>query len=295
MKRFVRVVLASLAAVLCLAATATARAQEIELTGPLKGAPAVRHQRLYRQGRFEIAPTLSFTLLDQYRRTLLVGALLNYSITDWLGIGVWGGYGVLSSTTTLTNEIDTTAPRDALTATQVNHSGTYGNYGYASFKDQTAILNWVAVPQLTFTPFRGKLAIFNKIFVDTDLSLALGIGFAGIQERGNCGGGNGQPNCSDPATATSAGGFARTSSTKVSYGSYALQLTFFPTELFSLGVEYRALPFNWNLSGFDTRGGPPSGNFPDRKITGADDTFQFNQMVTILFGFSLPAKAKISE
>jgi hypothetical protein len=288
MKRFVRVVLASIAAVLCVTATATARAQEIELTGPLKGAPAVRHQRLYRQGRFEIAPTLSFTLLDQYRRTILVGALLNYSITDWLGIGVWGGFGVLSSTTTLTNEIDTTAPRDALNATNVNHSGGYGNYGYASFKDQTAVLNWVAVPQLTFTPFRGKLAIFNKIFVDTDLSLALGIGIAGIQERGNCGE-SGQPTCSDPTS------FAKQSSTKISYGSYALQLTFFPSELFSLGVEYRALPFNWNLSGFDTRGGPPSGNFPDRKINGSDDTFQFNQMVTILFGFSLPAKAKISE
>ncbi len=202
---------------------------------------------------------------------------------------MWGGYGVLSSTTTLTNEINATAPRDALTATNVNHSGGYGNYGPAPFADQTAILNWVAVPQLTFTPFRGKLAIFNKIFVDTDLSLALGIGFAGIQERGDCGGGGGQRNCSDPAS------FARTSSTKISYGSYALQLTFFPSELFSLGVEYRALPFNWNLSGFDTRGGPPSGNFPDRKITSADDTFQFNQMVTIVFGFSLPAKAKISE
>jgi hypothetical protein len=269
-------------------ATTTAQAQEIELTGPLKGAPAVRHQRLYRQGRFEIAPTLSFSLLDQYRRTILVGASLNYSITDWLGIGVWGGFGVLSSTTTLTNEIDQTAPRDALTATNVNHGGGYPNYTYASFKDQTAIMNWVAVPQLTFTPFRGKLAIFNKIFVDTDLSVALGVGIAGIQERGQCGE-SGQPNCADPAS------FARVSSTKISYGSYALQLTFFPTELFSLGVEYRALPFNWNLAGFDTRGGPPGGNFPDRKINGSDDTFQFNQMVTILFGFSLPAKARISE
>ncbi|MBW2459783.1 MAG: hypothetical protein JRI68_35155, partial [Deltaproteobacteria bacterium] len=33
-----------------------ARAQEIQLTGPLAGAPAVRRLRLYREGRFEIAP-----------------------------------------------------------------------------------------------------------------------------------------------------------------------------------------------------------------------------------------------
>ena len=34
----------------------TASAQEIQLTGPLAGAPSVRKLRLYRQGRFEIAP-----------------------------------------------------------------------------------------------------------------------------------------------------------------------------------------------------------------------------------------------
>src|SRR5579884_3135109 len=71
-----------------------AAAQEIQLTGPLKGAPAVRDLRLYREGRFEIAPTVSFTLLDEYRRTILVGARLNYNIKDWIAIGVWGAYGV---------------------------------------------------------------------------------------------------------------------------------------------------------------------------------------------------------
>ena len=47
----------------------SASAQEIQLTGPLAGAPAVRHMRHYREGRFEIAPTASFSLLDEYRRT----------------------------------------------------------------------------------------------------------------------------------------------------------------------------------------------------------------------------------
>ena len=36
-----------------LAFTETAQAQEILLTGPLAGAPAVRQLRLYREGRFE--------------------------------------------------------------------------------------------------------------------------------------------------------------------------------------------------------------------------------------------------
>ena len=47
-------------------ASGTASAQEIQLTGPLAGAPAVRQLRLHRAGRFEVSPTVSFTLLDEY-------------------------------------------------------------------------------------------------------------------------------------------------------------------------------------------------------------------------------------
>src|SRR5580704_15130234 len=127
-RRVVRALLAAVAAAGLLASAKGARAQEIELTGPLKGAPAVRHMRLYRQGRLELAPSVSFSLLDQYRRTILVGGTLNYNITDWLAIGAWGGYGVVSMTTDLTDRIDnpqTGAPRDVLTQVNVNHTGTY--------------------------------------------------------------------------------------------------------------------------------------------------------------------------
>ncbi len=287
-RRFVRAVLASIAAAAVSASASSAQAQEIELTGPLKGAPAVRHMRLYREGRFSIAPAISFSLLDQYRRTILVGATLNYNITDWLSIGVWGAYGLLNSTTDLTDQIDSHAPRDALTATNVNHTGAYPMYGHAPFADQTALMDWVVAPQLTFVPFRGKLAIFNKIFVDTDLFISAGEAIAGIEERGNCGD-TGQPVCSDPNS------FKRVSSTKFSYGTYAVGLTFYPADVWSLGVEYRAFPFAWNLAGFDSRGSGPNGNFPDNKVNSQDDTFHFNQVITIMVGFSFPTKAKVSE
>jgi len=65
--------------------------------------------------------------------------------------------------------------------------------GYAPFTDQTAKLNWILAPQVTFIPFRGKLAIFNKIFVDADFYAAAGWAFTGIQERGDCGGAAPQP------------------------------------------------------------------------------------------------------
>jgi hypothetical protein len=273
-----------------MSAAGAANAQELQLTGPLKGAPAVRHLRLYRQGRFEIAPTVGFTLLDEYRRTILIGATLNYNITDWLAIGVWGADGVISSTTYLTDQIDIIAPRDQLTATNVNHSrfpyGQAGGVAPGSFADQTAKISYVVAPQATFTPFRGKLAIFNKIFVDTDLYLAGGIGFVGIQEREDCGGSN--VACNRPES------FALTGKSKIA-PTFGLGLDFYLGNFVSLGVEYRALPFSWNRAGFDSRGTGPNGNFPDGQVNSNDETFKFNQLVNVHLGFSLPAKPKISE
>jgi opacity protein-like surface antigen len=300
-RRFVKAALAVSLAVAALSSSRPARAQELQVTGPLKGAPAARHLRLYRKGRFEFAPTASFTLLDEYRRTLLVGARLNYFLTDWLGIGVWGAGGVWSETTTLTNEISQVAPRNVETVINVNHTGgcpggncsmtmpgappsTIGSNAW--FADQTAKLSYVIAPQATFIPFRGKLAIFNKIFVDTDLSLAAGLAIVGIQERQFCGGG-GQLGCYDPRT------FALASQTKFTW-TFGIDLNFYPSNLVSFGVEYRALPFYWNPAGFDTRGGGPNGNYPDNQVNSSDDTFKFNQIVTLAVGFSFPAP-KVSE
>jgi hypothetical protein len=284
-RRFVREVLASAMAAAMLLLVGVAGAQEIQLTGPLKGAPAVRRLRLYRQGRLEIAPSVSFTLLDEYRRTILAGGQLNYNILDWLGIGIWGAGGAISSTTDLTDRIDAVAPRDPLTAVNVNHSQAQS--GNASFPEQTAKISWVVAPQLTFIPFRGKLAIFNKIFVDTDFYISAGPSFVGVQERQNCGGA-GQLVCSDPKS------FTLTSNTKI-FATGAVGLTFYPAGVWSLGVEYRALPFSWNRAGFDSRGAGPNGNFPDQQVNDKDSTFKFNQLVTITLGFYIPIEPKLSD
>jgi hypothetical protein len=296
-RRFVRALAAAVAAAGVMSASSAAKAQEIELTGPLKGAPAVRAMRLYREGRFTISPTLSFSLLDQYRRTTFLGGRLAYNIKDWIAIGAWGGFGAISSNTDLANEINdpnTGSPRDALTAKNVNHTGDPSQnqaIGYAPFTDQTAKMKWVlAAPEVTFIPFRGKLAIFNKIFVDADFFFTGGLGIIGIQERGDCTatGAGGTLACVDPRS------FALTDRTKFT-GTFSVGFTFYPTDFVSFGVEYRALPFSWNRAGFDSRGGGTNGNFPDGAVNSQDETFDFNQMITISVGFAIPAKAKVSE
>jgi len=265
-----------------LAATGRAEAQEIQLTGPLAGAPAVRHERLYREGRFEIAPTVSFTLLDEYKRAILLGARAQYNITDWLALGVWGAYGAVQVTTNLTDEINATSKPQPETAVNVNCPG-----GKTPCTFAPANIQWVAVPQLQLTPFRGKLAVFQKIFVNADAYLHGGLGFVGLQERGDCGA-TGQPSCTAPAS------FALASRMALS-PTFGLGFNFYMGDFMSLGVEYRALPFSWNQGGFDTRGGNPNGNFPDNKISSSDETFKFNQMLTISVGFSLPTTPKLSE
>jgi len=295
MKRFI----SGLVVALGLASAGTAMAQEILITGPLAGAPAVRKERLYRKGRVEIAPTISFTLLDEYRHTVFVGGRLQYNITEWLSIGVWGAYGASQTATSLTNGIGASAPRNGFTVSQVNHGPSIGGGNYAgpggptgateySFANQTGQMNWVVAPQLELTPFRGKLSLFQRIFVDTDAYIHAGLGIIGISERENCGGGGTQPACTDPAS------FTLANQTKFA-PTFGLGLNFYLTDWLSLGLEYRALPFSWNRSGFDSRGSGNAGNFPDGKIDSQDDTFKFNQMITISIGFSLPPSEKISD
>ncbi len=286
MRRFLTALVGALGV---MAIASAAEAQEIQLTGPLAGAPATRHMRLYRKGRFEVAPTASFTLLDEYRRTILFGGRLQYNITDWLGIGGWGAFGAISTTTDLSDQIDAVAPRNARTAVNIPNCPP-GSAGCPKFGDQLAKMQWVAAPQVQFVPFRGKLAIFQQIFVDTDAYLHAGVAFIGLQERGDCGTGTGgAADCITPNKS-----FALQNRTAIA-PTFGLGLSFYASDFISLGVEYRALPFSWNRAGFDSAGSGPNQKFPDNKIDSNDQSFKFNQMITIAVGFSLPTKPGISE
>src|SRR5262245_18500966 len=76
--------------------TEKAEAQEVQITGPLAGAPAVRHGRLYRKGRFQLQPTAGFTINDEFARSMMAGLQIGYHFTDWLGIQAFFNYDVYS-------------------------------------------------------------------------------------------------------------------------------------------------------------------------------------------------------
>lgn len=287
-----------LATVLAMAAVLSvpevAQAQ-VHVTGPLAGAPAVRKLRLYRQGRFEVSPNVSFTLLDEYRRNIFFGLRLNYGITDWLAVGAWGGVGSsmlgFPIDTALTGEIErVNDSRNCRTAGGQNGSGqgslecklTEVNLS-SDFPNQLASLDWMAAPQLTAVPFRGKLGLFNSVFVDADLYLFAGAAFVGLRDRANCEG-----ECTTDASFETVG--------RVEIApTFGLGFTFFINRWTAVGAEYRAVPFSMSSAGFDVAGRGQNNAFPDGDIDSNDRQFKFNQMLTISFNMYLPMQNKVSQ
>ena len=276
------------------AVPSTAQAQEIQLTGPLAGAPAVRKLRLRREGRFEIAAGASFTLLDEYRRTIMPGLRLQYHLTDWFGLGVFGGYG-FQYNTGLSDELQDKAV-DArqckanptsreCTLTAVNL--TRGDLA----DDQLGAMQWMVAPQLTFIPFRGKLSLFASLFVDTDVHFFVGPAIIGLKERKDCGFEEDNPG----ASLTPCAGSYELASRVTVAPTFGLGLNFYPGEFIGFGAEWRGLPYSWNTSGFDVAGGGADQEFPDNAVNGSDREFRFNSMVTVNVTVQLPTQLKSTE
>jgi len=282
-----------------LAVAERAEAQEIQLTGPLAGAPAVRKLRLYREGRFEIAPAVSFSLLDEYQRTIFLGARLTYNFTDWLGFGAWGAYGgLIQLPTHLTEQIQEVNEDRQAAAAQVppgdppplNTRLTAVNMG-PDFEEQLGGIDWVVAPQITVVPFRGKLALFSSIYVDTDLYAFGGPAIIGLTERADCGPESDNANvaCADPNT-----GFDTASRVAIA-PTFGIGLTFYLNKWSAIGFEGRLMPFSINTGGFDTAGGGKDQKFPDNNITDADRRFTLGQMLTLSYNIYLPTKYRVSE
>ncbi len=265
----------------------SAQAQEIQVSGPLAGAPAVRKLRLYRKGRFEVAPNVTFTLLDEYQRHILFGARLNYNITDWLAIGAWGAHGSLKLPTALSDNIQEVNEERKTTCAQQGQNLdcrlTAANVGQ-DFRDQLAGIDYVISPQLTAVPFRGKLGLFSSIYVDTDLYFFGGPAFIGLQDRGDCSTGS----CDSPES------FELANRTTIA-PTFGLGLTFYINKWSAIGAEYRGLPFAWNPGGFDTAGRGKDDAFPDGAISDADLQYQYHQMITVSFNMYVPFEYKVSE
>lgn len=279
---------AVLAATLGVLEAPVAHAQDVQITGPLAGQPAVRHMRIFRRGRVQLQPMVAFTLTDEFTRTMFAGAQVQYHITDWLGIGAWGGFGLLHLDTGLTDQVAALGQ-----TTDRNRLSLPSREG---FPDQIGQLQWAAALQLAFIPLRGKLSLFQKLFVDADFYIFLGGAIIGVEERadvaaGTCDTGSGS--CADSQT-------ARASRLAIA-PTFGAGLTLFANQFISLTFEWRGIPFSWNTSGTDegghdeTGGDASGGAFPDGIINSDDRNFHFNHMFVLGVSFYLPTAVRVSE
>jgi len=283
------------------------KAQEVQVTGPLAGAPAVRHMRIYRDGRFQIQPSFGVTIADDFARSMFVGAQIGYHFTDWLGLTAFFDFNTVKS------GIGNTGLTD-----QINDNGQTTNRNRLSlpsaggFSDQVGRINYLAGVQATFIPLRGKLSLFQALFVDTDFYLFGGVAFAGIEERANIlKGSMGETVCTGAGFETAMGVRQNSPACIETQGARASRMAIAPTfgvglsmyftDYLALTLEYRAFPFKWNTSGTDEGGqnkerkADNSGTFPDGQINEADRIFHFNQMFKLGLAFYLPFQGQITE
>ncbi len=257
-------------------------AQDVQVSGPLKGAPAVMDQRLWRDMRLHVEPFFAFTIADEYSRSLIVGGELRFHFLDWLGIGGWGGYSVATLDTNLTQEIQNKG-----VTTNANRLDLPSREGYPN---QIGRLNWWSGVELHFVPFRGKLAMFQKLFVDADIDVFVGAAFVGVEERADA---VGRPApgavtyCEIAGNPDDAGCLesqnARSKRTAIA-PSFGIAFSAFFKEFVGIALRWRGIPFKYNTGGTDNNG--------DGEINSDDRIRQFNNMFTVGVIFALPPKIK---
>lgn len=273
----------------------TASAQEVQITGPLAGQPAVRHMRQYRVNRFFVTPSVGYTLQDEYARALFFGGSIGFSFLDWLGVSIWGAAAPLDIDTDLT--------------TQVAHNGQVTDRNRlslpsaAGFTNQVGRIRYGLSLQLLFVPLRGKLSLFQAAFVDTDLYILAGVAMFGLQERAPVALGNAcetslagmsTPECVATQTGPNSRADRIAPAPMVGVG-----LTMMFNQFLGLQLEWRAFPFSWNPSGTDESGrdaeGQAGSGFPDGELDGDDSRMTFNHMFNIGLVIYLPTEVQVTE
>jgi outer membrane beta-barrel protein len=307
-----RIILALAIAVVAICGSEkTVSAQEILLEGPLAGAPAVRKLVQYREMRFSVGPQFGYTLLNDYMHNFMLGARIEFNIFDWLGIGAVGYY-TLNAPTKLTQHISES--RDIGGNETTPSESNWPSYtGAANFEEQVARLKGLYLLQVSLIPFRGKLALFEKLFVAVDGYIFLGGGVVQFEERENCEGSG----CGTWDVDNTASDYAA-ERVSVITGTFTLGVGFmvYFNEWFAVNLEYRIAPFKWNAGGTDEAGQAgdqwvleeedgelywdsqprgSEGDYPDGDITEDDRIWNANQSIAIGFIFHFPLDPTIAD
>jgi outer membrane beta-barrel protein len=252
---------------------------------PLADQPAVRHKYELRDGRFEITPTFEASIAADFRHTLAGGLQLDYHLTDSLSIGALIFFGTSFNTGLMNQVIDSLPPA--------------GQETYPTPSKDTAQQHANSIPihgglGLTFTPWFGKLAVFQRAFLSYDIYFTGGFGFAktqndysGDDSATTC---DASPDkCADPTMAVyndprNDGPHNAGFQPGVQFGG-GLHLYF--SEVAGLDIYIRDYMFTDNPSGLDYN--------HDFKVDDSDRRFLSHLFVGVGVSIFLPTTARISR
>ena len=119
----------------------------------LEEGPIVRRRLLYRSGRLEIEPKVTFTTNDALIRNILPGVALNYYLNNAFGIGASFGFGALHMDTSLKRSMEDTLTRERLEDTSYSRIG------------------WASDVSIIYVPLFGKFSLMNSVITHYDLHL----------------------------------------------------------------------------------------------------------------------------
>jgi len=260
----------------------------------------VRHRIELREGRFEVGPSIAFTLNRAVRDSVLFGVKLEYHIWDTFSVGaeVQGG---LSYNTGLANELKDSYEADGKLSyndqarkADPKKKETYWEQDQAKRMSDLVMAGDI---RATWTPIYGRIAVFSKLFVLYDLYLFGGFGMAYTKNSGDPGEfGN------DDVDATNEG--FRPGLTLPGFGMHI-----YFNNWVSLGLEVKNIMFEDNETGRDqTRGlkqdevdqfasctAKGGETCSPTLVNGDDRSFQMHWLIGVNVTFFFPMEPSISR
>jgi len=244
-----------------------AMAELPERVSPLADAPAVRHRAELREKRFEIGPSVTTTIGQDFYHAVMIGGRLSIHLTDWIAIS---GMGAVNVTPTFATSFNNSL-QERLPATK-------GSDRTPAKSEAVLGMNHIAqtfAGQLDLSPISGKYSLFGKVFANYDFYVFGGVGVINYaadsvdgkhcQTEGN----------SCPVTGLKIG------------PTFGAGIHTFLGDAVSLGLEFRDIMVRNNASGRDATG--------DRVVDNDDQTLGNTFMVGLSLTLFLPTDAHISD
>jgi outer membrane beta-barrel protein len=271
-----KVIALLLGGIVCLPAVARA---EKERKSPLTDAPAIRKRLELRDKRFEFGIGAGVSVGQDFYNALFIMPRLAFHITDWIALGVVGGYNVTPGWKSSFNS-------DIYGSLSVPGSPDNPAAGKSpSAADANATMNhiqYMAVGQVEFLPLSGKIALFSAIFSYFDFYVFGGAGVVNLADS------NAQPGAciQGPKFSAQTPACQAFKATELA-GNAGLGVHAYLNNYTAIDLEIRDLIYKNNASGRDVNGD----SFTDSR----DSEWTSNWIFGLNLQFFAPFKAKINR